>query len=37
MKNTQKKEAAPAKTGSRYSDLKAMLDDRRRELQAEVQ
>jgi DnaK suppressor protein len=37
MKNTQKKEAAPAKTGSRYSDLKTMLDDRRRELQAEVQ
>jgi DnaK suppressor protein len=34
---TQKKEAAPAKTGSRYSDLKTMLDDRRRELQAEVQ
>src|SRR5580765_778229 len=34
---TQKKEAAPAKTGSRYSDLKTMHDDRRRELQAEVQ
>jgi DnaK suppressor protein len=34
---TQKKQAAPAKTGSRYSDLKTMLDDRRRELQAEVQ
>ena len=34
---SQKKEAAPAKTGSRYSDLKTMLDDRRRELQAEVQ
>ena len=38
MKNTHKKEAAaPAKTGSRYADLKTMLDDRRRELQAEVQ
>jgi DnaK suppressor protein len=38
MKNTHKKEAAaPARTGSRYSELKAMLDDRRRELQAEVQ
>jgi DnaK suppressor protein len=37
MKNTQKKEAAPAQTGSRYSELKMMLDDRRRELQAEVQ
>jgi len=37
MKNTQKKEAAPVNTGSRYSELKAMLDDRRRELQAEVQ
>ena len=38
MKNTQKKkEAAPAKTGSRYSELKHMLDGRRRELQAEVQ
>jgi DnaK suppressor protein len=37
MKNTHKKEAAPAKPGSRYSDLKAMLDARRRELQAEVQ
>ena len=37
MKNTQKKVAAPAQTGSRYSDLKQMLDDRRRELQAEVQ
>jgi len=36
MKN-QKKVAAPAETGSRYSDLKAMLDDRRRELQTEVQ
>jgi hypothetical protein len=36
MKNTQKKVAAP-ETGSRYSDLKTMLDDRRRELQAEVQ
>ena len=37
MKKTQKKVAAPAETGSRYSDLKRMLDDRRRELQAAVQ
>jgi DnaK suppressor protein len=37
MKKTQTKEAAPAQTGSRYADLKTMLDDRRRELQAEVQ
>ena len=37
MKNKLKKVAAPASTGSRYSDLKTMLDDRRRELQAEVQ
>jgi DnaK suppressor protein len=37
MKDKQKKEAAPARSGSRYSELKAMLDDRRRELQAEVQ
>jgi len=37
MKNTQKKLAAPVETGSRYSELKQMLDDRRRELQAEVQ
>jgi len=37
MKNSQKKEAAPVNTGSRYSDLKTMLDERRRELQAEVQ
>jgi len=37
MKNRHKKEAAPAQTGSRYSELKTMLDDRRRELQAEVQ
>ena len=37
MKNTQKKVAVPAETGSRYSDLKRMLDGRRRELQAEVQ
>src|SRR5471030_1639900 len=36
MKNT-KKVAVPAETGSRYSDLKQMLDDRLRELQAEVQ
>src|ERR1043165_8594551 len=37
MKDRQKKEAAPARTGSRHSELKAMLEDRRRELQAEVQ
>src|SRR3954470_7564753 len=37
MKNTHKKEAATATTGSRYSELKQMLEDRRRELQAEVQ
>ncbi len=37
MKNTQKKEAAPAKSVSRYAELKQMLDGRRRELQAEVQ
>jgi DnaK suppressor protein len=37
MKNTQKKETAAPEKGSRYSDLKTMLDDRRRELQAEVQ
>ena len=37
MKNTQKKVEAPAQSGSRYADLKQMLDDRRRELQAEVQ
>jgi DnaK suppressor protein len=37
MKTQKKTEAAPAKTGSRYAELKTMLDDRRRELQAEVQ
>jgi DnaK suppressor protein len=37
MKTQKKTEAVPAKTGSRYADLKTMLDDRRRELQAEVQ
>ena len=37
MKNRHKKEAAPAQIGSRYSELKTMLDERRRELQAEVQ
>jgi DnaK suppressor protein len=37
MKKTHTKEAAPAQTGSRYAELKTMLDDRRRELQAEVQ
>jgi DnaK suppressor protein len=36
MKN-QRKETAPEQAGSRYSDLKKMLDGRRRELQAEVQ
>lgn len=41
MKNTKKKEAkkgvVPAKVGSRHSELKQMLDNRRRELEAEVQ
>ena len=37
MKKTQIKEAVPAKSGSRYADLKTMLDNRRRELQAGVQ
>jgi DnaK suppressor protein len=41
MKNSthkkDQKQAAPASTGSRYAELKQMLDDRRRELQAEVQ
>src|SRR3954466_15192309 len=37
MKNSQNKEAAAPVKGTRYSDLKAMLDDRRREIQAEVQ
>ena len=37
MKNRHKKEAAPAQTGSRYAELKQMLDERRREIQAEVQ
>ena len=37
MKKTQTKEAAPPKIGSRYAELKTMLDDRRRELQAGVQ
>jgi DnaK suppressor protein len=37
MRNSKKKEAAPVKIGSRYSELKQMLVDRRRELQAEVQ
>ena len=36
-KNTHKREAVPANTGSRYSDLKQMLEARRRDLQAEVQ
>src|SRR3954462_11173922 len=37
MKHTHKKEAVPAQSGPRYPELKTMLDDRRRELQAEVQ
>ena len=37
MKNIKKKAAVPVKVGSRYSELKDMLDNRRRELQAEVQ
>src|SRR3954454_8715300 len=37
MKNSQNKEAAAPVKGTRYSDLKQMLDGRRRELQAEVQ
>ena len=37
MRNRHKKEAEPAQTGSRYSELRTMLDERRRELQAEVQ
>jgi DnaK suppressor protein len=37
MKRTQKTQAAPGTARSRYSELKQMLDDRRREIQAEVQ
>ena len=37
MKNTQNKVATAEMPKSRYSDLKQMLDDRRREIQAEVQ
>ena len=38
MKDTQKKvEAAHGAPRSRYSELKHMLDERRREIQAEVQ
>ena len=38
MKNTQKKVAAatPANTGSRYSELKTMLDDRRRPVHGSI-
>jgi DnaK suppressor protein len=37
MKENKKAVAISAMPGSRYSDLKQMLDERRRELQAEVQ
>ena len=37
MKNTQKNVATAEMPKTRYSDLKQMLDDRRREIQAEVQ
>ena len=37
MKNTQKTVAAAEAPSSRYSDLKQMLTERRREIQAEVQ
>jgi len=37
MKQTQKAVATSVMPGSRYKELKQMLDDRRRELQAEVQ
>src|SRR5437764_14591892 len=37
MKDTLKAAAAPGISRSRYSELKQMLDDRRREIQAEVQ
>src|SRR5690349_24098444 len=37
MKDTRKVEAAQGAPGSRYTELKRMLEDRRREIQAEVQ
>ena len=37
MKDTRKVEAAHGAPRSRYSELKRMLDERRREIQAEVQ
>jgi DnaK suppressor protein len=37
MRNTQKTVATPEVPKTRYSDLKQMLDERRREIQAEVQ
>jgi len=37
MKNTQNTVATAEMPKTRYSDLKTMLDDRRREIQAEVQ
>ena len=37
MKNTQKTAATANAQSTRYSDLKRMLDDRRREIHAEVQ
>jgi len=37
MKNSQKTVAKPEAPSTRYSDLKQMLDDRRREIHAEVQ
>jgi len=37
MKDTNKTSGAEKKAQSRYSDLKLMLEDRRREIQAEVQ
>src|SRR5262245_66681075 len=37
MKDTLKAGAAPGISRSRYSELKRMLEDRRREIQAEVQ
>ena len=37
MKNNHKKVAAPEAPSTRYSDLKQMLDERRREIHAEVQ
>ena len=37
MRNIQKAEAGPKMSRTRYSELKQMLDERRREIQAEVQ